>query len=220
MPFEFILKNSRPYNMTMGDLSDFLEKYIKSQYPEHGITSWVKDETNDNTLLNVFKPTKEDRFVGGKNIPIWTNKLAYHYVNSYDKDGSYIICISSSNATSHRIAVIKTDCSASQDWHIKKEITDVIHNLFRFRHLPSIMDFVAKLPCADMKEAQLIHDSTSMDVVIDDVTIATYDFSAQGNAGYCKLKAHKDDWTKLLTNMGTNISIMHKDDCETNDVRL
>jgi len=159
--------------------------------------------------------------VGGTKVRTYTNKESYHYACcdiKVDSDNENIIDISfiARNTRRQKIAVAKVGkISPAESIAIVREINNMIHAMYLYRKLPLVVDFATALPGkpSDMKgiPIQFLRDKSSFNVVINCNTIASYDFTSEGQGARNTTDHYIRDWDLMAHNLGMDVIHGEKD---------
>lgn len=203
--FNAVTKGKQIGDGTVGDLVDWLEKYINILFPENGIEYWADQRFGTDNSLQRFHPVPNAS----------CDDEGIHHVACYARQGGcegrlIQISLYLRNGTYKSLSWIKTFGNADETWMIVRAIEDVLSTLFFLHESPEIVDMAFKLP-----RQQTWYRETSL---TEEVTLAVSPYAlsvttpsglvfdnrnwvSEGNNAKFHVEARVTDWVTVLTNL-------------------
>ncbi len=212
----FIALKPIPDSMTITDIAAVLKKYIDAQFPGNNMVRWTVDPAHANIRIDSF-----------------SGKRDYHYVdcdskrNDHDEDVLDLRLFLNSGP-SQRLALITSHGDAKENFAVARALRDVVESIVRYKEQPIIGEFAEALLSkhdanyASLKEKpiQFVHDDSTLEVLIDDVAVAAYDFADEGREARFRIKSYLADWNRLANNLGMQASPTKKEEHEIESPRI
>lgn len=202
--FNAIKKGSVVGDGTVGDLVDWLEKYVNILFPGNGIEYWGDNKHGGKNALKRFMelPT-----AGGKDDSL-------HHVACYVRQGNcegmiIEVCVYLRNDTMKNIVWAKAFGNEDECWMIARAVDSALNSIFFYDDIPELVDMAEKLPRADWwhRETSLKEDvviSTTADTLLvftqNGQVFDDRNWSDRGANAHFFVEARAKDWQMVLTN--------------------
>ena len=196
---------------TVGDLTDWLTKYINVLFPDNGIEYWADNRFANGNGLKRFQEVPS---AGLK--PDNVHHVAC-YVRQGANEGRIIdICLYLRNDTLKSLVWIKSFGNDDECWSIARAIDAALNAMLFFNELPEIVGMAEKLPrqqiwCRETNltdEVTVSASATSLRVVTaGGIALDDRDWSAQGVNAKFYVDAYFKDWQTVLQNMKARFTV-------------
>ncbi len=190
---------------TVGDLVDWLEKYVNAVFPENGIEFFSDDRSVGSGDLKRFQK-----------VPICDgSRDGIHHIACYVREGAcegHIIEIAFylHNDTYKALCWMKSFGSPDECWLIARAIYEVLHSLLAWNECSLIVDMAEMLPrtyksCRQTSlQEEVLVCATSNTLKVCTASghlFADLSFAREGSNAHFHVEALVKDWVTVLTNM-------------------
>jgi hypothetical protein len=199
--FNALLKTSGVGNGTVGDLLDWIQRYVDILFPENGIDYWSERSLQSLARTDVI-PKNIDHFAV--------------YVRSGHCEGLIIMVgIVLKDGSTFKVSFAKTFGKEEESWMIARAISTALESIYLWEELPELVLMAEAVPRkykwnreSSLQEPVILRSTDNSLTVLTESGLVLSQFDG-GDSPYVKyeIEAKLKDWNTILKNMGVTVQV-------------